>query len=110
MLAVPTSSPRKILLAIALVAAGGLVGLWAMGYSFEIGPGWVTVVGPATVSPYSAEAHANTPECLGLEERFPKKPSYTREEFEARASAAEACSKAAIKYIQNKERSGRSRQ
>jgi hypothetical protein len=95
----------KWALGIAVAAGAGLVALWAMGYTLQVSEGSIEVIGPARVSPYDAEAEANSPECKGLKERFPEKLSYTMEEFDARTKAAQACIDAKTRYIRNKIRS-----
>jgi len=95
----------KIAVGVALILVAAFVAFLAMGYSVHIGQGSIEVVGPARVSPYDAEAGANSPECIGLKERFAEKPSYTAEEFEARTKAAQACIDAKGRYITSKMRS-----
>ena|SRR5438105_9486766 len=92
----------KLALGIALVLGAAFAALWGMGYTFHIRSGSIDVVGPARVSPYDAEAEANSPECVGIRQRFPEKASYTAEEFDARTKAATACVDAKRRYIKNK--------
>lgn len=92
----------KLALGIVLALIAGVVVLWAMGYSVSTGEGFIQVTGPASVSPYDAEASANSPECIGLKERFPEKSSYTAEEFDARSKAAKECIDAKMRYIKKK--------
>ena len=95
----------KLALIFALVVGAVLIVGWAMGYSIRVGNGSVELIGPARVSPYDAEAEANSPECRGLRERFPEKPSYTKEEFDARTKATMDCIEAKTRYINSKMRS-----
>jgi hypothetical protein len=93
-----------VVTALVVVACIAIVAAWAMGWTVQMGNGYIKFVGPASVHPYAAEAEANSPECQGLREKFPEKTSYTAEEFEARSKAAKACIDAKIRYIRNKEK------
>jgi hypothetical protein len=95
----------KLALGIALLLVVAAVALLAMGYSFHFSAGSIDVVGPPRLSPYDAEAEANSPECIGLNERFPEKASYAAVEFEARTKAAQACIDAKDRYMTSKIRS-----
>lgn len=94
----------KLALLFALAVGAILIVGLAMGYSIHVGTGYVQITGPARISPFDAEAEANSPECHGLRERFPEKPSYTMEEFDARTKATMDCIEAKMRYISNKVR------
>jgi len=91
----------KYLLIVALAAI--LIG-WLLGYSIDFRDGAVRVYGPAGVSPYDAEAEANSPLCWGLKERYPSKDFLTRDELEERSNAAKACIDQKIDYLISRRR------
>jgi hypothetical protein len=69
--------------------------------------GAIHVGGPPRSDPRSEEAKANSPECQGLEEKFPTREYYTVEEMEERAEAAQACIHAQIRYLRELDRKSR---